>query len=136
MLFKVAAIQLPFFVVYALVCAVLLSYLNWTPFGLGMVAGVKLAFLIFSARFITTTLAFSTCTNDSTQFRLRTIVLVVSFVGSALLFLAMGAGSLFAPNPYLAWILWVAAIADAYGLSRIYGWFHNANQFDLMNVRR
>jgi hypothetical protein len=136
MLFKVSAIQLPFFVAYALVSAVLISYLTWTPFNWGIFVGFKLALLIFSGRFITTTMGFSACTNDTARFRLRTIALVVSFLGFTGLFLAMGAASLFVPNPYLAWLFWVVAIANAYGLFRVYGWFHGASQFDLMSVRR
>jgi hypothetical protein len=133
MLFKVSAIQLPLFIAYAVVCAALISYLTGTPYGWGINVGVKLGLLIFTARFITTTLAFSSCTNDSTQFRLRTIALVLLFIGSAGLFLALGAGSLFVPHPFVAWLLCLAAAVDAYALFRMYGWFHSTNRFDLMN---
>lgn len=136
LLLKVSVMQLPFLIAYVLICAVLICYLTGTSFGLGIIAGFKLGFLLFSARFITTTLAFSSCTNDTSGFRPRTIALVLIFLGAAGLFLAMGVGSLFVPSPGVAWALWVAAMADAYILQRIYGWFHSANVFDLMNFGR
>jgi len=133
MLFKASVIQLPMFIAYTVACAVLVSYLAGTPIGWGIIIGFKVGLLIFAARFITTTLAFSGSTNDSTQFRLRTIALVLLFIGLACAFVALGGGSLFVPNPIIAWLLFLAAVFDAYALFRIYGWFHSMNKFDLMN---
>ncbi len=132
-LFKASVVQLPMFIAYTMACAVLISYLTGTPIGFGIIIGFKVGFLIFAARFITTTLAFSACTNDSTQFRLRTIALVFVFIGMACAFVALGGGSIFVPNPFVAWLLFLAAVFDAYALFRIYGWFHSRNKFDLMN---
>jgi hypothetical protein len=132
-LFKASVVQLPMFIAYTMACAILISHLAGTPVGWGIIIGVKVGLLIFAARFITTTLAFSACTNDSTQFRLRTIVLAVLFVGLSCLFLALGGGSLFVSNAFIAWLLFLAAVFDAYALFRIYGWFHSRNKFDLMN---
>jgi hypothetical protein len=132
-LFKASVIQLPMFVAYTIACAVLVCHLAGTPVGWGIITGFKVGLLIFAARFIITTLGFSACTNDSTQFRLRTIALVLIFVGLACAFFALGGGALFVPNPFIAWPLFLAAVFDAYVLFRIYGWFHSTNKFDLMN---
>jgi hypothetical protein len=121
------------FIIYTIACAVLIAHFTGSSFSQGITLGFKTGILIFAARFITTTLAFSACTNDSSKFRLRTIALALVFVGGACLFLALGGSGLFLPNALVAWLLWVAALFNAYGLFRIYGWFYHANRFDLMS---
>lgn len=135
-LFKPAIIQLPLFIACATVCASLLAYLAGASIAYGIIIGFKAGILVFSGRFITTVLAFSSCTNDSTQFRLCNIALVVVMVGCALLFMLLGGAGLFVPDVPVAWLLWLAALFDAYAFFKIYGWFYHANCFDLMNFPR
>jgi len=80
-------------------------------------------------------LAFSSGTNDTAGFRVRTLSLVVVIIGSGLCFLILGAGGLFLPNPWIAWVLWVLALLDAYIFFRLYGWFYHAYRFDLMKIQ-
>ena len=136
MLFKAAVIQLPLFMVYTMACALLSTYFTGWILSTGIIFGFKIGLFIFSGRFITTALAFSACTNDSTRFRLRTVALIPIFLGSFCLYLGLGGAGLFVPNALVAWLLWFAAIIDAYILFRIYGWFYHANCFDLMSFPR
>ena len=135
-LFKLAIIQLPLFVVYAMGCAIVITHLATTPIVFGLIIGFKAGILFFAGRFITMALAFSACTNDSTRFRIPNITLVLIFIVGACLFMLLGGAGLFVPDPLAAWLLWLAAILDAYALFRIYGWFYHANYFDLMSFPR
>jgi hypothetical protein len=135
-LFKSAVIQLPLFIIYTMACAVLIAHLTGLDFSKGIILGFKVGFLVFAGRFITTTLAFSSCTNDSTRFRIRTIALIPLFLGGVGLFLVLGGAALFVSNALVAWLLWLIALFDAYALFRIYGWFYHANSFDLMSFPR
>jgi hypothetical protein len=135
-LFKTSAIQLPLFIAYSIAGAIVILYLTGMPIGYGIILGFKAGILISAARFITTALAFSACTNDSSRFRVRNFALLVVFVGCACLFVALGGAGLFVPDTLVAWLLWFAAILDAYALFRIYGWFYHASCFDLMSFPR
>jgi hypothetical protein len=135
-LFKPSIIQLPLFIAYTVACAILIAFLTNTPITDGIIIGFKAGSLIFAGRFITTALAFSACTNDSTRFRLRNIVLILVFIGGACAFMFLGGAGLFVPNTLVAWLLWLAALVDAYALFRIYGWFYHRNCFDLMSFQR
>lgn len=53
-----------------------------------------------------------------------------------IVFLVLGGTSLFLPDPGWAWLQCLLAILDAYALYRFYGWFYNANRFDLMRLPR
>ena len=135
-LFKSSIIQLPLFIAYTMSCAILITYLTATPIVFGIIIGFKAGLLVFASRFITTALAFSACTNDSTRFRVRNITLVVVFIVCGCLFVFLGGAGLFVPDTLVAWLLWLAALLDAYALFRIYGWFYHANCFDLMSFPR
>jgi hypothetical protein len=51
-----------------------------------------------------------------------------------LLFLLLGGASLFVPDAGAAWLLFALALGDAYGIFRLYGWFHRSGRFDLMRI--
>jgi hypothetical protein len=136
MLFKFSVIQLPMFLIYAGVSGALIAHSLGMDFPNNALLGLKAGLLIFAARFIITALAFSSGTNDSSKFRIRTIGLLFIFVACCGLFLGLGAAGFFVSNAALSWLLSFAAILDAYALFRIYGWFYNANRFDLMAFPR
>jgi hypothetical protein len=135
-LFKSSIMQLPLFIAYTMGCSIVITYLTATPMIFGIIIGFKAGLLVFASRFITTALAFSACTNDSTRFRVRNITLVVVFIVCGCLFVFLGGAGLFVPDTLVAWLLWLAALLDAYSLFRIYGWFYHANCFDLMSFPR
>lgn len=135
-LFKVTLIQLPLLLCYMMAGSLLIAYLNGLGLINGIIFGFKAGGLIFSARFIIFALAVSSRTNDTARFRLRALMLVLLFIIGGCIFAALGVSGLFVPNVPVAWSLWLAAIADAYALFRIYGWFYDANRFDLMSLPR
>jgi hypothetical protein len=106
------------------------------PLADGALIGVKAAGLILVSRWIFVTFAFSSGTNDSSMRSFRSLAILLLIVVCNLGFLGLGAGSLFAPRQDLAWLLWGLAVVDAYGFFRFYGWFYNANRFDLMSIPR
>jgi len=48
--------------------------------------------------------------------------------------LGLGAASLFVSDYRIAWTLWLLAGLDSYALFRVYGWFYDANRFDLISL--
>ena len=136
LLFKCSVAQLPLLMSFTVVAGACTAWLTELPITDGITFGFKIGGLLFATRFIFVTFAFSSGTNDTAAFRLRTVALVVLMIGSGGLFLLLGAGGLFLPSLPLAWGLWALAILDAYGFFRIYGWFYHANRFDLMSVPR
>jgi len=133
-LFKYSFIQLPLLAGFLMVCGVGLARLAGYELPMGAVFGFKLAFLLAAARFLFVTLAFSAGTNDSKQLRFRTFVLVgvVLFLGG--LFLGLAVAGLLVPPPLLATALWLGALPTAWLFWRVYGWFYDANRFDVMNL--
>jgi len=133
---KLSIIQLPLFIAYAMGCAILIAYLTAAPLAFGITIGFKMGLLVFASRFITTILAFSSCTNDTTRFRVRDISLMAVFIVFVCLFVFLGLAGLLVPHTLGAWLLWLAALLDAYVLFRVYGWFYHANRFDLTSIPR
>ncbi len=135
-LFKYSLIQLPLLAGLLTVCGVGLSELVRYEWMAGAVLGFKLAFLLAAARCIFVTFAFSAGTNDSTRLRFRTFALVgmMLFIGG--LFLGLAVAGVLVPQPLLAAALWLGAMVTAWLFWRGYGWFYNANRFDVMNLPR
>jgi hypothetical protein len=129
-------IQLPLFLIYTVASVVLVARFFGVDFPDSIVLGFKAGLLIFASRFITTVLAFSARTNDTARFRVRSIALVSAILAFGILFMVLGGAGLFVPNAAISWLLSLAAVFDAYLLFRIYGWFYNANRFDLMTFPR
>ena len=134
-LFKCSLIQLPLLVPLTTISAGLIAQLAGAGFAFGILPGFKAAFLICASRLILVALAFSSGTNDTAGFHVRTVFLVVLIIGAGLFFVILGAGGLFLPHPWIAWVLWVLALLDAYIFFRIYGWFYHAYRFDLMKIQ-
>jgi hypothetical protein len=117
---------------FMVTAAVVTAYVLKAPLSVGAIFGGKLAVLLLGARPFALALAFSATTNDTARIRLRVFALIALIVGGGLLFLGLAAGTLFWPGA-LAWISCLAAVLQAYICFRIYGWFYNRNNFDLMN---
>jgi hypothetical protein len=132
-LLKLSFIQIPFLICYTLAGSLFGCLLLGYPCLSGAIFAVKLAGLVLASRFIFLTFSFSSGTNDSSKFRLRTIGLFSVIIGFPVLFLVLGGASLFFPNQLLASGLFCLACLDAYVFFCVYGWFYHANRFDLMN---
>jgi len=136
-LVKYAAVQLPALIAFAgiggALVASILAQSSWT---IGMVIGIKVAFLLFALRFVASIFSVSSVTNDTGRFRIRTIALIVIMLGGAGAFLALAGAGLAIPHAGLAWLSVLFACLVCYGSFRIYAWFYDANRFDLMNVPR
>ena len=139
LLFKCTAIQLFFVIPFSMVATAIIVHLSGIT-GVAhlavIVLGFKIGCLLAATRFPMVTFAFSSGTNDSSRFKLSTLVLLGAFIGLGMLFLGLGGAGLFVPNTGTAWTLFVFALLDAYALFRIYGWFYHAKSFDLMNLPR
>jgi hypothetical protein len=99
------------------------------------VMGLKAAGLLAAARFPLVALGLSACTNDSARIRLRSLLIIFGFILFGLPFLGLGAASLFVPHAGWAALSYALAIASAYALLRMYGWFYHTNRIDLMSER-
>jgi hypothetical protein len=137
--FKCSAVQLPLLIPFSIIVTAMIVHLSGIT-GVAhltvIVLGFKAGCLLAAIRFPVVTFSFSSGTNDSSQFKLSTLVLLGAFIGLGMLFLALGGAGLFVSNTTTAWTLFVFALLDAYALFRIYGWFYHANRFDLMNLPR
>lgn len=136
LLVKYSAVQLPFFVPFVCVWSLLITRLNGLSWQTGVVFGLKAAMLLFGARFIFIVLGFSGSSNDSSRLRARNVLLILLVLSLGITFVGLGAAGLLVPTPATAWLLCGLAIFDAYLMFRVYGWFHNANCFDLMSLPR
>ena len=135
LLIKCSVAQLPLFIPFITVCGTLVAMMFDLPWQMGIIIGFKAGILLFATRFIFIMFAFSGGTNDSSKFRVRTLLLFGAITGLGLAFLGLGAAGLLVPTP-VAWIFPALAVLDAYVLFGIYGWFYHANRFDLMHVPR
>ena len=88
-LFKCSIIQIPLLLAFALAAGLATAFLADYPLIAGMMIGLKLGCLLFASRFIFVTLAFSSGTNDSSKFRLRTVLLIFIIVLSGLMFIGL-----------------------------------------------
>ncbi len=134
--FKYALVQLPFLVVAFLVLGGVSAWCLGMPISLGVVFGIKVAFLMFASRFILVAFAFSSGTNDSSRFHISSVLLMAFVVVFGIAFLGLGAASLFVPMPAASFMLLGASILDAWLLFWIYGWFYRFCRFDLMALPR
>jgi hypothetical protein len=135
LLIKCSVVQLPLFIPFITVCGTLVTMMFHLPWQMGVIIGFKASILLFAARFIFIMFAFSGGTNDSSKFRVRTLMLFAAILSLGGAFLGLGAASLLVPTP-VAWIFPVLAVLDAYVLFAVYGRFYHANRFDLMNIPR
>ncbi len=134
LLLKCSAVQIPLLLLFTTVWSTVLVYVRGYPLPFGLWFGAKAGVLLFAGRFIALTFGFSGGTNDTSGFRFRTVGLVLSMVCLVLLFAGLAVASLFIPNQLRAAILLLLAIADACAVFGVYGWFYNANRFDLMRL--
>ena len=139
LLFKCTLVQLICLVPFVLATTFLVIFAFDVPgFSLldSAVFGLKASCLIAAARFGAVILSFSSGTNDTATFRLRSFALWVSVMILGFLFVALGGAALFVPAGVISWLLLLLAVIAGYTLFRIYGWFYHANRFDLMNIPR
>jgi hypothetical protein len=125
-------VQLPLLIPFLSACAVFVAYQLGENWVIGIQFGIKLALLLFALRLIAAALSFSANTNDSSIRRLRVPGL---FIGMGLLFFGLGAGGLFVPNPWIAWLLSALALCAAYLLFFLYGRIFDSYRFDLMKLQ-
>jgi len=79
------------------------------PVSAEITMGKRVGGLLLASRFVFVTAAFSSGTNDSARLRVRSIVLLLTFVTICLGVVGPGATSLFLPRQDVAWVLWGAA---------------------------
>jgi hypothetical protein len=134
LLVKCSVVQLPFLCSFLIVCsAVIIREMN-VPLQFGLWLGLKICVLLLAGRYIALMFGFSNGTNDSSRIRLRTASLIFSMVFLTLTFVGLGAASLFVPDQRIALALTALTLVEAYATFRLYGWFYNANRFDLMRI--
>jgi hypothetical protein len=136
LLLKWSAVQFPLLMVFSEVATMLVFLLTGWPIEMGAIFGLKMAGLLFAARFISVALAFSSGTNDTSRVRFRSLLMFAIIVAGGLGFMALAAGSLFVPQQSIAWALWGLAALDAYALFLVYRWFYHTNCFDLVSLPR
>lgn len=136
LLLKYSAVQLPLFIPFITFCGVLTTSLLKLSWQMGLVIGFKAGILMFAGRFIFIMFSFSGGTNDSSRFRIRTLIQIILVMGLGTTFLGLGAASLFVPNAPVAWGMLMLSVLMAYGMFTTYGWFYRANRFDLMSIPR
>jgi hypothetical protein len=133
---KYSIIQLPFLLGICLVLAGLSAWCLKFPITVGLIFGLKLAGLIYAGNIILIVFAFSSGTNDTSRFRLSSILMVIGVVMFGFAFLGLGAASLFIPFPLPAFLLWVGALFDAWLFYWSYGCFFRFCRFDLISQQR
>ncbi len=134
LLCKCSWVQAPLFLLYAVACGLLIGVVQGFPAAAAMNLGFKVGGLLLAARWISIPLQFSSATNDTSRIRLRTIVPIGALLGLGLGFLALGAGSLFVPETWVAWLLWFLALVDSYVFFWLYEWFYHTRSFDLIGT--
>ena len=136
LLFKCSFARSVFLIPFAVTCGGLAAWLFRWPWLDGVTLGLKAGVLLLAVPFITVTFGFSSGTNDSGRFAIRTFVLLGSVVSLGLIFLGLATVALLVPDAIVAWSSCALAILGAYAFFRAYGWFYHANWFDLMKVVR
>jgi hypothetical protein len=136
LLFKCTLIQGPLLLPFMTICGAAISWLADFPLALGALAGCKAGFLVMAGRFIALTFSFSSGTNDSATFRLRTLALFMEILVVGLSFMGLGLASLLVPSQSLAFLCLAGAAIASYAFFRIYGWFYHRMRLDLVNPPR
>jgi hypothetical protein len=136
LLFKYSLIQLPLLVVFSLCGGAIAAYLTDWPVWHGLLIALKLVCLLSAARCIFVALGFSSGTNDSAKFSLRSGCVLTAIIACGLTFLILAISWLLVANPVSAMICGALAMVDAFLFWRIYGWFYNTWRFDLMSIPR
>lgn len=133
---KQALVQLPFVVAVWMPMGGLTAWRFNLPVSLGLIFGFKLAGLLFASRQIIMVFGFSSCTNDTNAFRIRSFFILGFMIFLGLAFLGLGAASLFVTDSIAAMGLCMGALVVAWLTASIYGWFYRFSRFDLMSPPR
>jgi hypothetical protein len=133
-LFKISLVQIIPLVLFSVAASMLVFYRLHQPLLAAAIFGLKTAGLIVASRFIFVACSFSSGTNDTASFRLRTVALITFVLCFGFGFLGLAGASLFVPVQGVAWLCWGLAALDAYLFFAVYGWFYNRNRFDLMKL--
>jgi hypothetical protein len=133
-LFKIGALECLTAALPAILYGAFGAWLAGGRLVLGAELGLKAVCFLLALRPALVALAFSSSTDDSSRIRLRSLGLILVTVPSAILFLTFAAGGYFFPHPLVAWAFTLAAAGVSFGFYSIYGYFFNANRFDLMQT--
>jgi hypothetical protein len=130
-IWKIAAIQIPFMLVYFLAAASLTGHILNRPILQFLLIGMRAPGLIFFAQLMLLPFRFSAGTNDTSRISLRSLLLIPVVVVLGLAFLGLGIAGLFLPNQGIAWLLLLGAGIVASVFFQVYGLFYRS-AFDLM----
>jgi len=133
-LFKYSFVQLPLIASFLIICGLVMAYLFGWPFPLAALNGFKAAFFLAALRLIFVVFAFSSGTNDSSRLRSDTFLMIVMFLTLGSIFLGLAIAGLFVPQPILSLGFCAGAMVVAWLFWRAYGFFYDANRFDIMNL--
>jgi hypothetical protein len=136
MLLKCSTIQIPLFMLLAMTVAISLSGFFKLTWEQGIAMGFKAGLVVYAVRFGALVLKFSSLTNDTSRFRIRTFVLVAFLSLSGVFLIALGAVGILVPSEWISWSCCLAALIMGYGFFRIYGWLYCIGRFDLMSQVR
>jgi hypothetical protein len=102
---------------------------------MGLALAFKLACIVLTSRYILIVCRFSGCTNDTTFFKLRGLLIMGGMVIAILLFLGAVVAGLILQS-WGGWLCCAGAGLDAFALHRFYRWYYQRNYFDLMSTPR
>jgi hypothetical protein len=136
LLVKFTVVQMPALLLWSAICGVLITHLATLPVMDGIMHGLRGGCLLFAGRFLLIIFGFSSGTNDTAIFGVRSAARVACILVLGGLFLLLGGIGLLVPKHGPGWILTSFAILDAYLFFRIYAWFYHRNRFDLMSLPR
>jgi hypothetical protein len=136
MLLKCSIVQMPFFILLTTITTAALIHFMDQTLERGILMGIKAGFVFLGARFMMLVFAFSSGTSDTSRFRFRTFLLISIFTFFGVSFLILAAAAVFVQFELASWLCCAGSLVVAYLFFRIYGWFYNANRFDLMRQPR
>jgi hypothetical protein len=132
LLFKLAALQIPFASLFAMVASYLVCREIPMPLSFSLLFGFKAGLLLLAARVVLLTFSFSAGTNDSSGLSIWPVLLLIAMVFGVVGFAGFALVGLFVPHQLVATGCVIGAFLDAYALLRFYGWLYHTNRFDLL----
>jgi hypothetical protein len=130
---KLAALQIPFFAIYSFIGTAGFFLFVKHPGVELLPTAIKVTGLLLATRCFFLFFAISGGTNDTSRFRVASLVLMGMVVAVTLAFIGIGSVALLATGAP-AWISWGIAVNLPWIFLRFYIWCHNRTAFDLMSV--